>query len=336
MLISTAPLRISLAGGGTDLVEYASRHGGAVVGAATDLAVTVVRHRPPAGPRIRACLDRCDHTDNPSAVTNPFARAALLRHWDGEPVHVASFGEAAPGTGIGSSAAFCVALVAALDGAGGDDLDPRGVAERAGAIETVALGRPVGKQDHYLSALGGFQLLRFERDGTVHTEPVPVPPEVRDRLDEELLLFFTGTTRDAGTVLAGQHKAVRNGDRDVTDRLHDIKSLTGAMLDALRSGNLPEIGRLLDRHWRLKQGLSPAVSTPTVDAAYRDALDAGATGGKLAGAGGGGHLLLHVPVGRRADVVAALARHGATRVPVRLGGPGVRTVRLPLPTDSQA
>jgi len=122
---------------------------------------------------------------------------------------------------------------------------------------------------------------------------------------------------------------VRNGDRDVTGRLHDIKSLTGAMLDALRSGNLTEIGRLLDRHWQLKQGLGPAVSTPTIGAAYRDALDAGATGGKLVGAGGGGHLLLHVPVGRRTDVVTALARHGATRVPALLGGPGVRTTPTP-------
>src|SRR5688572_26856193 len=102
MLVSTAPLRISLAGGGTDLVAYASRHGGAVVGAATDLAVTLVRHRPPSGPRIRACLDHCDHTDDPSAITNPFARAALLRHWDGDPVHLASFGDAVPGTGVGS------------------------------------------------------------------------------------------------------------------------------------------------------------------------------------------------------------------------------------------
>jgi D-glycero-alpha-D-manno-heptose-7-phosphate kinase len=333
MLVSTAPLRISLAGGGTDLIQYASQHGGAVVGAATDLAVTVVRHRPPAGPRIRACLDHCDHTDDPSAVTNPFARAALLRHWDGEPVHLASFGDVVPGTGAGSSAAFCVALVAAL---AGEDRDPRGVAERASAIETVALGRPVGKQDHFLSALGGFHTLRFDRDGAVHTEAVAVSPEVRHRLDEELLLFFTGTTRDAGKVLAGQHQAVRNGDRDVMDRLHDIKSLTEPMLDALGSGNLTEIGRLLDRHWRLKQGLSPAVSTPGIDAAYRDALDAGATGGKLAGAGGGGHLLLHVPVEHRGDVVAALARHGATRVAVRLGGPGVRTVHLSPPTGTQA
>jgi len=321
MLVSTAPLRISLAGGGTDLTEYASRHGGTVIGAATDLAVTVIRHHPPAGPRIRACLDHCDHTDDPSTVTNPFARAALLRHWNGGPIHLASFGDAVPGTGVGSSAAFCVALVAALHG---DDSDPYDMAERASAIETEALGRPVGKQDHFLSALGGFQLLHFERDGTVHTEPVAVPPETRDRLDEELLLFFTGTTRDAGTVLTGQHNAVRNGDRDVTDRLHEIKSLTVPMTDALREGNLTAIGRLLDRHWRLKRGLSSAVSTPTIDAAYRDALDAGATGGKLAGAGGGGHLLLHVPVDRRTDVVAALARHGATRVPVRLGRAGVR------------
>jgi D-glycero-alpha-D-manno-heptose-7-phosphate kinase len=329
VLVSTAPLRISLAGGGTDLVAYASRHGGAVVGAAADLAVTVVRHRPPAGPRIRACLDHCDHTDDPSAVTNPFARAALSRYWDGAPVHLASFGDAVAGTGVGSSAAFCVALIAALDG---EDRDPCGVAERAGAIETDALGRPVGKQDHFLSALGGFQSLRIARDGSVHPEPVAVPPEVRARLDEELLLFFTGTTRDAGTVLAAQHEAVRSGDRDVTARLHDIRSLTEPMIDALRSGNLNEIGRLLHRHWRLKQGLSPAVSTPTVDAAYRDALDAGATGGKLAGAGGGGHLLLHVPVGRRAGVVAALARHGATPVPVRLGGPGVRRTHVHPPT----
>jgi D-glycero-alpha-D-manno-heptose-7-phosphate kinase len=321
MVIGTAPLRISLAGGGTDLPRYAGRKGGVVVGAAIDLGVSVVRRARLVGGGVRACLDACSVTEDARTLTNAFARVALHRHGPGEPVELVSFGDAPGGSGLGSSAAFCVALLGVLEGS---DRDPLTIADRAGEIETAGLGRPVGKQDHYLSALGGFQRLRFDPDGRVRAERIEVAPHRLRRLDEELLLFFTGLTRDAGTVLAVQDERLRRADAAVTRRLDEIKELTVAMYDVLTHGDVSGVGELLGRHWVLKKGLSEAVSPASVEAAYADARAAGATGGKLVGAGGGGHLLLHVPRAHQPDVRAVLRRHGYAERPFTLGGPGLR------------
>jgi D-glycero-alpha-D-manno-heptose-7-phosphate kinase len=321
MLVGTAPLRISLAGGGTDLPSYAGRKGGVVLGAAIDLSVSVVRRPRLVGGGVRACLDACDVARDAPALTNAFAREALCRHGDGEAVELVSFADAPGGTGLGSSAAFCVALLGVLDGEGAD---PLAIAERAGDIETAGLGRPVGRQDHYLCALGGFHLLRFERDGQVRAERVEVAPRHVRRLDEELLLFYTGLTRDAASVLAEQDERLRSDDRDVERRLDEIKELTAAMHEALTRGDAGAVGEILGRHWSLKKGLSRAVSPASVDTAYADSRAAGATGGKLVGAGGGGHLLVHVPTARQAAVRAALRRHGYVERAFTLGGPGLR------------
>ena len=323
--VATAPLRISLAGGGTDLPSYARRRGGVVVGAAIDLAVTVVGRPRRAGTGIRACLDDCTVTEDAGALGNAMAREALRRHWDGCPIELASFGDTPGASGLGSSAAFCVALIAVL--AGGHE-DPRALAEQAAAIETSGIGRPVGKQDHYLSALGGFQVLRFERDGRVSAERVEVPPHAVRALDEDLLLFFTGLTRDAGAVLAGQDERMRRADPDVERRLDEIKELTDVTLGMLGGGDVSGFGAVLARHWELKRGLSTAVSPAPVDAAYADALAAGATGGKLVGAGGGGHLLLHVPRARRREVREAMREHACTERAFTLGGPGLRVSQV--------
>ncbi|MFJ8004012.1 GHMP family kinase ATP-binding protein [Streptomyces fagopyri] len=313
MWVSSAPLRISLAGGGTDLPGYARRFGGTVLGAGTDLRVTVMgrRARRPAG--IRVCLDSCGHAESAQELANPFAREAMLRHWDGAPVDLFSTGDVPGATGMGSSAAFCVALIAGLSAA--KPLDACSLAAAAGDIEIHGLGRPVGRQDHYLSALGGFRLLHFHRDGTVDVEDVVVPPETQRRLGEELLLFHTGTSRDAGEILGDQAGGTERGDRDTTHRLHEIKDLTAPLHDALTQGKSTEVGRLLGRHWELKRGLGPRVSLPRIDRAYEDALAAGATGGKLLGAGGGGFLLLHVLPDRQPVVRDVLTAHGMPEQP---------------------
>ncbi|MFF8726195.1 hypothetical protein ACF073_06845 [Streptomyces sp. NPDC015171] len=313
MWVSSAPLRISLAGGGTDLPGYVRRFGGTVLGAGTDLRVTVVGRRVPHRPAgIRVCLDSCGHAESAGELANPFAREAMLRHWDGTPLDLFSMGDVPGATGMGSSAAFCVSLVAGLSK---EPLEASALARAASDIEIEGLGRPVGRQDHYLSALGGFRLLHFHRDGTVDVEDVPVPAESARRLGEELLLFHTGTSRDAGAVLRDQAGGTERGDKGTTHRLHEIKELTAPLRDALVHGRFTEVGRLLGRHWELKRGLGARVSLPRVDRAYEDALVAGATGGKLLGAGGGGFLLLHVPLAGRPDVREALTAHGMREQP---------------------
>lgn len=304
-----APLRISLAGGGTDLPSYAHRFGGAVLAAAVDLRVTVTARRG-VRPGVRACLDVCGHARAADDLANPFARELVRRHWKGGALELVSEGDVPPGTGLGSSAAFCVALLAGLRGRMDDRV---GLAEEASAVEHVALGRPVGRQDHYLSALGGFRLLHFARHGGVEVEDVEVPEEVSGRLAGELLLFASGVSRDAGKVLSDQHQRVVGGNEDTRNRLHEIKALVPAAVSALRRGDGPALGEVLARHWALKRGLGDGVSLRLVDLAYRDAVEAGATGGKLLGAGGGGFMLVHARPEVRDPVCAALSAHGFTR-----------------------
>ncbi|MFD0055030.1 GHMP family kinase ATP-binding protein [Streptomyces sp. NPDC005047] len=324
MWISSAPLRISLAGGGTDVPGYARRFGGLVLGATTDLRVTVVGR--PAGTHrhIRACLDECSSTAG-AGITNPFAREALSRHWDGSPLDLASFADVPGGSGLGSSSAFSVALVAGLEGGA---LTQDQAAEAASSIEMHGLGRPVGRQDQYLSAHGGFRTIDFHRDGTVAVEEVPVDEEFVHRLDEELLLFFTGRTRDAGEVLGEQNARVAHSDRDAERRLHAIKALTPLALDALKNNDATALGQVLGAHWELKRHLGSRVSLPSVERAYADALDAGASGGKLLGAGGGGYFLVHSRAACRDEVRTAMATHGFTEQPFRFDTRGVRVTSV--------
>ncbi|WP_019871711.1 GHMP family kinase ATP-binding protein [Salinispora oceanensis] len=326
MWISSAPLRISLAGGGTDLPSYARRFGGTVLGSAIDLRVTVVGKSAGAGHGIRSCLDGCAHTGTPEEQTNPFAREVLRSHWDGSPLRLASFGDVPGGTGLGSSSAFCVALIAGLSQ---QPLSPAELAEAAGDIETRGLGRPVGRQDHLLSAYGGMRQLHFDRSGAVTVEEVHISPETIQRLDDELLLFFTGTVRDAGCILAGQHERVARGDRDTQQRLHEIRELVAVARNALIGGDTIALGAVLGRHWELKRGLSGGVSLPSIDHAYRDALAAGAVGGKVLGAGGGGFLLVYAPARAAGDVRAAMAEHRFTERVFRLSSEGSQVVRHP-------
>lgn len=326
MLISSAPLRISLAGGGTDLPSYARQHEGVVLGAAIDrrVAVMVSSSVTTATTRegVRACLDTCARGTDLPTLRNPFARAAVERHWDGRPLEIVSMGDVPGGTGIGSSAAFCVAVVGAL--ASDSVRDPVHLAEAAAQIEMGALGRPVGGQDHYLSALGGFRLMRFRRDGTTSVEPVDVPTRTRERLDRELMLFFTGVTRDAASILSAQDSHSRAADAQVLQRLHGIKALTDDMLQALAAGDCAAVGALLHAHWELKRGLSPKVSLSRVDAFYTEARACGATGGKLLGAGGGGYVLLHVPEPAQPEVRALAADHSFLEEPFRFDLTGHR------------
>ncbi|MGD3112020.1 hypothetical protein [Streptomyces sp. YGL11-2] len=336
MWISSAPLRVSLAGGGTDVPSYADRFGGVVLGTTIDLRVTVVGRPARTHGHIRACLDSCSSTAA-GDVANPFAREALRRHWGGNPLELASFADVPGGTGLGSSSAFTVALVAGLTAG---QLDPAAAAKAASVIETEGLGRPVGRQDQYLSALGGFHLLHFSHRGVVEAEKVPVDEEFVRRLDDELLLFFTGRTRDSGEVLGEQNARVGQSDRAAERRLHEIKALTWPALDALKNNDTTALGKVLGRHWDLKRQLGAQVSLPSVDRAYADAIRAGASGGKLLGAGGGGFLLLHAKAGVQEEVRAAVTTHGLTEQPFHFDGRGVHVAavdpagppREPVPT----
>jgi D-glycero-alpha-D-manno-heptose-7-phosphate kinase len=183
------------------------------------------------------------------------------------------------------------------------------MAELASAVEIVRLGQPIGKQDQYAAAFGGVNIFRFEADG-VEVTPVPLAPEVRRGLDSHLVLYFTGSTRQARSILQEQRLRSASGDSRTIEALHAIKAQVAPMQEALQAGDFTWMGALLHDAWQMKRRVSSGISNDAIDAAYDAARSAGALGGKITGAGGGGFLLLLVPPAAQASVRAALAPLG--------------------------
>ncbi|GAA3733384.1 GHMP kinase [Plantactinospora mayteni] len=325
--LARAPLRVSLAGGGTDLPSYARRQGGLVVSLAINRYVAVTVFPRSFDGRVYARWERDERVDHVTALTNDFARAAFRRSGPVPAAQLASFSDAPSGTGLGGSAAFTVALLHALRPPG--KVDPRELAEEASAVEMADLGRPVGKHDHYMASYGGIRALHIDRDLAVEVDDLPAGPVLRRYLSDNLLLFYTGVSRDAGTVLAAQHLRTVRGDESTVGALCEIHDLAHEMARAVRADRVGEIGPMLHRHWELKRRLSPSVSTPAIDELYESARAAGADGGKLLGGGGGGFLLVSVPDAATAGVRAAMARRGVTELRFALDEAGSKATALP-------
>lgn len=309
--VASAPMRISLAGGGTDLPSYAERFGGVVVSLAIDRRVAVAASAWSRGGHPFALLGKGQRIDHDALMREGFAPAALRRVGVG-PVRLACVSAAPPCSGLGGSGAFLVALVHALRAP--LPPAPAALAEEASAVEMVDLGRAVGKHDHYLAALGGLQLLRIGAAGAVVAEPLELSDGLAAYVEERLLLFHTGLRRDAGAILAAQDRQTRRSDRPTLERLDAIHSLVAPMLDAIRRERFDEIGPILDEHWRHKAGLSDAVAVPRAVELYELARGAGADGGKLLGAGAGGFMLLSCRDGRQRELRAAMASAGAAEL----------------------
>jgi len=320
VVTARAPVRISFGGGGTDLGAYADQHGGFVVSAAIARYAYVSAHRP-ARPAFRMTsaeyrLRQRFATDALPAAAEPLAlpKAALAvfaaRRPDlldmGVDLYLSS--EAPPGSGLGSSSAMTVALIRALAGYLDEPLTPAMVAALACEIEIARLGMPIGRQDQYASAFGGVNAITFARDG-VTVAPLRLRPAALTALNARLLLFFTGQTRHSSQILTQQRRDSASKPATV-ESLHRIKALAGRMRDALLAEDFDGVGALLDEGWREKKRLSPAISSGEIDVWYAQAQHAGALGGKITGAGGGGFLLLYCPPERQPYLRRAMAHLG--------------------------
>ncbi|GAA0366807.1 hypothetical protein [Streptomyces blastmyceticus] len=328
IVTARSPLRISLAGGGTDIPSYSSRHGGLVIGCAIDRFVAVTVFPREFTGRLRAATDSYDLCASAADHPNGMTRACLLRAGLYRDRQVAVFSDVPSGSGLGGSAAFAVSLLHAA--AHPRPATARELAESASRVEIEDLGRAVGKQDHYLAAYGGIRLLRFHRSGHVDPEPLDVAPRVRAELEQRLMLFHTGISRDAGDVLAEQNRRTLQGHGGSLARLHAIRRIADTMANCLRTGDVDGVAALVEEHWKLKSRLGSRVSSPALQALHDRAVEAGAAGGKLLGSGGGGFLLLVCEPARQAEVRRAMDAAGLRGLPFRFTDSGSEAGHVPL------
>ncbi len=326
MIVARAPLRVSLGGGGTDLPSYYREHGGFVLSAAIDKYVYIALNRPSADDRIHLKYSISEEVDRVDEIRHDLVRPALNLLGIRSNVEIASMADVPAGTGLGSSSTYLVALLLALHEVKRERIAPVQLAELAFHIEEELAGHPVGKQDHYLSALGGIVCLDIGRDGTVDAAPLELPRAVLEELGAQMLLFFTGTSRSANEILEQQKRDTSALNGEVVDSLHRTKSMGLEIRDALVRGDLAAFGGLLHEHWENKKRRSAKISASTFDRWYDVARDAGATGGKLVGAGGGGFLMVLCENGSKADVRAALGGEGLRELTYRIDDEGAKVL----------
>ena len=319
MLIARAPMRISFGGGGTDLEAYYAKYGGVVVSTAIN--------------KYFYAVITTDESDDLQVISADYR--SLFRHspyndlfWDGDlalpkailhhfgirrGVNLFLASEVPPGTGLGSSSAAAVTMVRALSTLVEQPMTKQQVAELASFIEITKMGMPIGKQDQYASAFGGLNKITFTTDG-VNVEPINIAPNVRKTLEQRLMLFFTGSSRESTSILKHQRKSTQDRDESVLQALHNIKQVALDVQVCLEHGDLDEFAQLLHYSWQEKRRLAPGLSTGFIDECYELALKNGATAGKITGAGGGGFMLIYCHEEAQQTVTEVLEERGLKRM----------------------
>lgn len=291
MIITRSPLRISLGGGGTDLPSYYREHSGFVIAAAIDKYVYITLHHTFVQELIIK-YSRMERVQSVDEVQHPLIREALrLTEAEAPYLEITSMADIPAGTGLGSSASFTTALLKALHALKKNLIHPQELAEQACHIEIDLLKEPVGKQDQYIAAYGGITCFRFLPNHQVEAWPLKIDKDTLYNLEDNLLMFFTGYSRSASTVLHEQDVKSRQNDKEMIANLHFIKELGRESKEALEVGDLERFAELMNVHWEHKKQRSANMSNNHIDQWYQLARGNGALGGKLIGAGGGGFLI---------------------------------------------
>lgn len=333
MLITRSPVRISFGGGGTDLPSYYNRFGGAVLSAAINkYFYTIVTKRTD---------DKIQVISSDLQVVETWKDIGQMQVTDGElslPLAVMKdlgvetalnlflASEIPPGTGLGSSASVCVAILKALTTYLQIPLSRYQLAERAFRIAREVLGMPVGKQDEYAAAFGGLNYISFHQAGDATVEPISLPQDVMRELQRNLMLFFTGVSHNSWSILKSQEDSSNKYGGPAIHSLHEIRQLAKSMQDALLAGNLRRFGSQLDDGWKAKRKISDKISNSRIDELYDLARSNGAGGGKITGAGGGGFLLLYCEKEAQEPVRAAFAKEGLREMTFEFDFQGAQVV----------
>jgi len=324
MIIARSPLRITLGGGGTDLPSYYRDHEGFLIAAAIDkyVYVTVMR---PFIPGIYLKYSQLEHVDQAQDVHHPIIREAIrMLDFKTPQIEITTLADIPTGTGLGSSGSFTTALLKSLHAHRKLLLHPEELANLACRIEIDLLGEPIGKQDQYIAAYGGLTCFTFNKDNSVVAKPLAVSMDTLFDLEDNLLLFFTGFSRSASSILKDQKTRTQANDEDMLKNLHYVKELGYRSKLALEDGTPAQFGELMHEHWEHKKRRSGGMSNPQIDEWYDLGRKNGAVGGKLVGAGGGGFLMFYAA--ERNKLRRAMTKAGLEEVRFRFDFEGTKVV----------
>jgi D-glycero-alpha-D-manno-heptose-7-phosphate kinase len=329
-----APLRVSYAGGGTDVPPYPGLMGGVVL-SSTIQNYAYCSLAPRDDDRITVSREDQDVRYGPEKIKDlegggevEFVRAVANRFGIDKGFDASLRYDALPGTGLGSSSALCVSLIGAFREWKGNSMTDYDIANLAYEVERKDVGVPGGMQDQYASTFGGFNLIEFKKEATI-VNPLRIKRETLNELEYNSLLCFTGTTRRSGGILQRQIESYEHRNPAIMRALERMKELTLQMKDFLLTGSLMDFAEMLNEEWEIKKQLDSAISTEDVEKLLLAARQSGALGGKLLGAGGGGFLFLYCDSGKRVQVEREMENLGAKAFPVRFDVDGLQTWRSP-------
>lgn len=319
MIISKTPLRISFVGGGTDFEDFYRQYPGRVLSASIDKYI-YLGVNPKFDGLIRVSYSKTENVAHRNEVEHPIVKMALEHMGIESGVEIVSVADIpAKGTGLGSSSSFTVGLLHALHAYIKKGVLPQELAEKACQIEINKLGSPIGKQDQYAAAFGGLSVINFNADGSVKLDPITLPPKIKEDFQNHMLAFYTGIERQANEILFEQKQKIDS-------KIEFLKKMSDMVLpfkDALISGDFKAMGNMLHQNWLLKKELASGISNSKIDQMYQKALVAGAYGGKILGAGGGGFLLVLAPPEKHQSIKNALAEYKNVPFNFSMGGSSI-------------
>jgi D-glycero-alpha-D-manno-heptose-7-phosphate kinase len=303
LIITRTPFRVSFIGGGSDMPDFYTKSPGAVLSTTINKYMYISSHRYFEPDQIRVKYSKTETVKNVADLQHPILREVLNQFGIAGGLEVSSIADVPSGTGLGSSSSFTVGLIHNLSVNRNKAVTKDGLANEACRVEIDLLKEPIGKQDQYAAAFGGLNVFKFEASGQVAVEAIP-HNSVSEELEKNLLMFYTGDQRSASNILAEQKKNISESAK--FEALKNMVALVADAKNALSGKNLNDFGKILHENWLLKKGLASGISSATIDQAYDAALRAGAIGGKLLGAGGGGFLLFYCPSHTQTKVSDAL------------------------------
>lgn len=325
MIITRTPFRVTLGGGGTDLPSFYGEHGGFILAVTIDKYMYLNVNTPIVDDIIRVQYSKTEIVSHADEVQHTLVREALHFFHIENGIQIVSIADIPAGTGLGSSSSYLVGLLNALHTLTRTPVSTQELAEEACYIELEQLQKPIGKQDQYMAAFGGLTALDIARDGRVNVSRPELSAELLSTLESNILLFYTGATRDASAILQKQDGAAKNKDKCVFECLREIKDIGIEIRDSIVRSNLRRFGELLDVHWQTKKRLSDGITNHRINAWYELAKCNGALGGKISGAGGGGFLMLYCEEGKQ-RLREAMRRAGLMELNFRFEFEGSKVV----------